>query len=77
MDFMHDRLTNGRRIRPLTVVDTFTRECIALVIAYGFKSMDVITALRRAIARRPRNPKPWTATNGSEFMSTEFHPWAY
>lgn len=59
MDFMHDRLSNGRMLRLLTVVDRFTRECIALEIAYGFKSMDVITALRRAIARRgkPQTPR--------------------
>ena len=71
MDFMHDWLSNGRKFRLLTVVDAFTRECIALEIAYGFKSMDVITALRRAIARRGK-PQTLRCDNGSEFTSTEF-----
>ena len=30
IDFVHDRLASGRTIRVLTVVDTFTRECLAL-----------------------------------------------
>ena len=73
---MHDRLSNGRKFRLLTVVDAFTRECIALEIAYGFKSMDVITALRRAIARRGK-PQTLRCDNGSEFTSTEFDQWTY
>jgi putative transposase len=76
MDFMHDRLSTGRKFRVLTVVDAFTRECIALEIAYGFKSMDVIVALRRAIARRGK-PQTLRCDNGSEFTSTEFDQWAY
>jgi putative transposase len=31
LDFVADQLTNGRRFRILTVVDDFTRECLALV----------------------------------------------
>jgi putative transposase len=30
IDFVHDRLASGRTIRVLTVVDTFTRECLGL-----------------------------------------------
>jgi len=76
MDFMHDRLSNGRKFRLLTVVDVFTRECVALEIAYGFKSMDVIAALRHAIAKRGR-PQTLRCDNGSEFTSTEFDQWTY
>ena len=32
MDFVHDRMANGRTMRVLTVVDTFTRECLALEV---------------------------------------------
>jgi len=76
MDFMHDRLSNGRKFRLLTVIDAFSRECVALEIAYGFKSMDVIATLRRAIAKRGK-PRTLRCDNGSEFTSTEFDQWAY
>jgi putative transposase len=32
IDFVHDRLASGMTIRVLTVVDTFTRECLALEV---------------------------------------------
>jgi len=46
---MHERLSNGRKYRLLTVIDAFSRECVTLEIAYGSNSMDVID-LRRAVA---------------------------
>ena len=33
---MHDRLTNGRTIRAMNIVDDFTRECLALEIGFSF-----------------------------------------
>jgi hypothetical protein len=30
MDFIHDQLANGRRLRTLTILDDFTRQCPAL-----------------------------------------------
>ena len=31
LDFVHDQMTDGRRLRILAVVDDYTRECLALV----------------------------------------------
>jgi putative transposase len=76
MDFMHDRLSDGRKFRLFTVVDAFSRECVSLRVAYGFRSVDVITALRHAIAKRGK-PRTLRCDNGSEFTSTEFDQWAY
>ena len=44
MDFMHDRLMDDRRrpFRLLTVVDIFTRECLALEVATGFRARSVV-----------------------------------
>jgi putative transposase len=42
IDFMHDRIENGRSIRALAIVDDFARECLALHINYSLGSVDVI-----------------------------------
>ena len=42
IDFMHDRLATGRSIRTMNVVDDFTRECLAIEVAFSFGSHDVI-----------------------------------
>ena len=76
LDFMHDRLTDGTRFRLLTIVDTFTRECVALEAAYTFKSPDVVDVLRR-VTKRYGKPKTLRCDNGSEFTSSEFDQWAY
>ncbi len=52
MDFMHDTLADGTKIRLLTVVDTFSRESIALEVDYCFKSPQVVEVLRHAVAQR-------------------------
>ena len=78
MDFMHDRLaTEDRRpIRLLTVVDVFTRECLVLEVARGFRAHDVTAALSRVVARRGR-PQAIRCDNGTEFTATAFDQWAY
>ena len=52
MDFMHDVLADGSKIRLLTIVDMFSRESVALEVDYGFKSSQVVEVLRRAVAQR-------------------------
>ena len=42
IDFVHDRLANGRNVRAIAVVDDFTRECLALEVDFSFGSHDVI-----------------------------------
>ncbi len=39
---MHDRLATGRTIRTMNVVDDYTRECLAIDVAFSFGSHDVI-----------------------------------
>jgi putative transposase len=57
MDFMHDRLADSRAYRLLTVVNVFTRECVALEVAARFCSDDVVRVLKRVCAagEEPRN----------------------
>lgn len=45
VDFIHDRLNFGRPIRAMVVVDDFTRECLAIEVAFSFGGRDVIRVL--------------------------------
>jgi len=76
MDFMHDTLANGRTLRVLTVIDTFTRECVALDVEPKFKGADVARVLTRAAVERGL-PAAIHVDNGTEFTSRAFDHWAY
>jgi putative transposase len=76
MDFMADNLADGRKIRLLTIVDNFSRECLALEVAAGFKGSDVAHALTRIVAERGR-PCEIRCDNGPEFISKALDQWAY
>ena len=76
MDFMHDRLTDGRKIRLLMIVDIFTRECVALHVAPAFKAADVVEVLRRVTSKRGM-PQQIRWDNGTEFTAEAFDQWAY
>ncbi len=74
LDFVHDRLANGRAVRVLGVVDTFTRECLALEVDTSFASRRVTRVLDEIIAVRGR-PKRLLMDNGSELTSRHFLSW--
>jgi putative transposase len=74
IDFVHDRLANGRTIRVLTVVDTFTRECLALEVDSCLPSQRVTRALDEIIFERGR-PESIRMDNGSELTSRHFLAW--
>ncbi len=65
MDFMRDTLMDGRPFRLLTVVDTFTRDCLATGRLSGHK----VAAVLDEIAGERGYPKLITVDNGSEFYS--------
>jgi putative transposase len=52
MDFVADALANGRRIRCLTLVDDFTKECLATVPDTSITGLRVESELDQVIARR-------------------------
>lgn len=76
MDFVSDALFNGRRLRLLTIIDLFTRECLAIVVGQSLKGQDVQEALT-AIARFRGNPEVLKTDNGSEFAGKVMDRWAY
>lgn len=60
MDFVADQLADGRKIRTLTVIDLFTRECLAIEVGYTLRGADVVEAMNRLKHSRglpqPRRP---------------------
>jgi putative transposase len=75
MDFVTDGLATGRMVRILTVVDAYTRECVALEADFSFGSGRVTRVLERAIAERGR-PEQVRSDNGPEFTSRRMIGWA-
>ena len=76
MDFVSDSLFNGRRFRSLTLVDNFSRECLAIEVGQRIKGEDVVTALNRIKVYRDL-PRTIRVDNGPEFISKELDRWAY
>ena len=52
MDFMHDRLQNGRSYRLLNIIDDFNREGLAIEIDFSLPSERVIRTLNQIIEWR-------------------------
>lgn len=46
MDFVHDQLFNGKRIRFLTVVDIYSRECLAIGVGQRLTGEDVVEQVK-------------------------------
>ena len=76
MDFVSDALFDGRRLRALTVIDTFTREALAIDIDQGIKGGQVVAAMAR-IALSRGAPRIIRVDNGPEFISKALDRWAY
>ena len=76
MDFVSDKLADGRVFRVLTVVDQFTRECVCLEADYSMNGVKVASALTRAASEREGFPESITCDNGSEFASRIMEAWA-
>ncbi len=76
MDFMHDMLASGEKLRVLTVVDVFTRECLALEARRSFRGHDVAEVLSE-LARLQGLPKTIQCDQGTEFTSRAMDQWAW
>jgi len=75
LDFVHDAVECGRAIRVLSVVDAYTRECLALEVDTSFASRRVKRVLDGIIAERGI-PGAIRCDNGPEFTSRHFLAWA-
>ena len=76
MDFVSDQTASGQRFRALTVVDVFTRECLAIEPGQSLGGTDVVNVFNRIVTERGA-PKRIHCDNGSEFSGRLVDLWAY
>ena len=74
LDFVHDAVESGRAIRVLSVVDAYTRECLALEVDTSFASRRVTRVLEQIAAERGM-PAAIRCDNGPELTSRHFLAW--
>lgn len=75
LDFVHDALSSGRRLRFLTAVDACTRECLELEAEYGFSGERLTRTLDVLLISRGV-PEIIMSDNGPEFQSKAVMRWA-
>lgn len=75
LDFMHDTLRMGRKIRTLNVVDDFTRECLAIEVDTSISGHRVARVLD-VIAGHRGYPETLVMDNGTELTSLAMLIWA-
>ena len=76
MDFVHDQLATGRKIRVLTVVDTYSRYAPVIDPRFSYRGEDVVQTLEKVCARTGY-PATIRVDQGSEFISRDLDLWAY
>ena len=76
MDFVHDQLATGRKLRILTVVDTYSRYCPVIDPRFSYRGEDVVNTLER-VCSETGYPKVIRVDQGTEFVSRDMDLWAY
>jgi putative transposase len=74
-DFVFDSCANGQQLKCLTVVDEYTRECLAIDVAGSIRSKRVIDVLSKLISIHGA-PRYLRSDNGPEFVSLALLQWA-
>ena len=75
MDFVSDCIAEGRPIRILTLVDDYTRECLAMEVDTSLGGMRVRRILEQVIGERSR-PEAIVVDNGPEFRGRALAAWS-
>jgi putative transposase len=76
MDFVSDGLWNGRKFKMLTVIDIFTKECLAIEVDTSINGERVTRVLDWLVLARGC-PEVITTDNGPEFAGITLDRWAY
>jgi putative transposase len=73
-DFVEDQTENGTRFRALTLIDEYTRQCLAVHADWSIRAVDVITVVGAAMERHG-SPGHLRSDNGPEFIAYAIQDW--
>jgi putative transposase len=73
-DFVFDTCADGRTLKCLTIIDEFTRECLAIDVAGDIRSGRVIEVLTQLVSVHGA-PQFLRSDNGPEFVATAILRW--
>ena len=76
MDFLHDALATGRKLRTLSIEDAYTREMLAIEVDTSLPALRVVRVLERLKLERGL-PERIVIDHGTEFTSKALDQWAY
>ena len=74
-DFLFDRTSNGRSLKWLSLVDEYTRECLALEARRGMTAEEIQVILAEVAAQRGGPPHRVRSDNGPEFAADAVRSW--
>ncbi|HVF63001.1 MAG TPA: hypothetical protein VNE58_03285 [Casimicrobiaceae bacterium] len=74
--FVADALFDGRRLRALTVVDKYTRECLPIEVGQSLKVDDVVNALATVFDIGRSRLSAFSGNAQREFSLKGMHRWA-
>jgi putative transposase len=73
-DFVEDQTENGTRFRILTLMDEYTRQCLAIHAGWSIRAVDAITVIEAAMERYGA-PEYLRSDNGPEFIAYAIQDW--
>jgi putative transposase len=73
-DFVEDQTERGSKLRRLTLIDEYTRQCLAVHVAWSIRAVDVITVVEAAMERYGV-PEHLRSDNGPEFIAYAIQDW--
>jgi putative transposase len=73
-DFVEDQTERGSKLRLLTLLDEYTRQCLAIHVAWSIRAVDVITVVEAAMVRYGK-PAHIRSDNGPEFIAYAIGDW--
>ncbi len=74
VDFVHDKLSNGRRYKMLTVLDEFTRQALCVTVSFKMGSAEVLETLYPLFLKHGK-PEYLRSDNGPEFIAAALQKW--
>ena len=74
IDFVHDKLSNGRSYKMLTVLDEYTREALCVAVRPKMNATDVLDVMHRLVMKHGK-PEFIRSDNGPKFIAAQLQDW--